>query len=64
MTYIPIITLVNDKNSLANSDGVAKRGKTTKRKKKRTRTHTHTPGPHSGACFVSDLGLLAKIINE
>ena len=42
MTYITLITLVNNKNFLANSDGAAKKGKTTKRKKK-TRAHTHTP---------------------
>ena len=42
MTYITLITLVNNNNSLANSDGAAKKGKTTKRKKK-TRTHPHTP---------------------
>lgn len=44
MTYITLITLVNNKNSLANSDGAAKKGKTTKRKKKNARTHTH---PHT-----------------
>jgi len=44
MAYITLITLVNNKNSLANSDGAAKKGKTTKRKKKsRTHTHPHTP---------------------
>ena len=43
MTYITLITLVNNKNSLANSDGAAKKGKTTKRKK-RAHTHTH---PHT-----------------
>ena len=42
MTYITLITLINNKNSLANSDGAAKKGKTTKRKKKK-RAHTHTP---------------------
>ena len=41
MTYITLITLVNNKNSSAYSDGAGKKGKTKKRKKK-TRTHTHT----------------------
>ena len=61
VVFMPNIT-TNHAITYTNSDSVAKRGKTTKRKKKRT--PTHTPGPHSGACFASDLGLLAKIINE